>query len=305
MKTTILFTLFSIFCCLSSFAQEEFSFKLYFEDAAGNKDTITIGYDESATNGIDTAFGEENIISQPWGSGLDARVGDKTYSGDYGDMNLTWLSENSYLSKKQILNYDCEIEEHTEQVSIQFYSENYPIIVKWDKSLLLTDECVKYSFISGGRGHFHMDVGQVGTYLYGFDSVIIKPYTFSSGVPEQLYVFTEYPEENNFRYSIGRYTEGSKNIGVLQFYFFRGSFVGLNGATSDINKLVFPNPIKNDEKLTVPMDGQFEIVSVEGRVIKSGKTSNKQIFLEELNSGNYILQITNGKDILKLKLTVM
>lgn len=43
---------------------QEFSFPLYFEDASGAKDTIIYGYDEDASDGIDSVFGEENLINK-------------------------------------------------------------------------------------------------------------------------------------------------------------------------------------------------------------------------------------------------
>ena len=39
---------------------QEFSTKLYFESYQGEKDTLEIGYDPSATHGIDSDFGEIN-----------------------------------------------------------------------------------------------------------------------------------------------------------------------------------------------------------------------------------------------------
>lgn len=39
-----------------------FEFELYFEDALGNRDTIILGYDDSATDGIDIGFEEERLI---------------------------------------------------------------------------------------------------------------------------------------------------------------------------------------------------------------------------------------------------
>jgi len=53
---------------------QEFSFQMYFQDSAGNKDTLTIGYDVNATDSIDAIFGETNIISTPLSPGLDVRV---------------------------------------------------------------------------------------------------------------------------------------------------------------------------------------------------------------------------------------
>lgn len=79
-------------------AQEEFSFELYFEDALGNKDTVILGYDPNATDVIDITFGEVNILSQPWGSNFDVRIGDRSYETNNGTTN--WLTSNTYSIKK-------------------------------------------------------------------------------------------------------------------------------------------------------------------------------------------------------------
>lgn len=62
-----------LLCTTSLFAQEEFSFELFLEDASGNNDTLVLGYDLNGSTGIDPAFNEVNIISQQYNSGLDVR----------------------------------------------------------------------------------------------------------------------------------------------------------------------------------------------------------------------------------------
>lgn len=65
----------SIIFCIQCFAQNpEFKFYLAFEDSAGNKDTIWLGYDSSATLGIDTLFGEENIKGIPFNEPFEVRI---------------------------------------------------------------------------------------------------------------------------------------------------------------------------------------------------------------------------------------
>lgn len=123
MKTIYIFLL-GMFLGFGSLAQQtpEFEFQLYFEDALGNRDTVTIGYDPAATDGIDADFGEENILNQPWSEGLDARIGDMTYEG--GD----WITSNSYLSKTQILDTFCSTYmRRSGTISIQFNVNNLPI----------------------------------------------------------------------------------------------------------------------------------------------------------------------------------
>ena len=54
MKTKLFLAVFFLVGMVS--AQEEFSFQLYFEDAVGNRDTITLGYDPLATDTMEMLF---------------------------------------------------------------------------------------------------------------------------------------------------------------------------------------------------------------------------------------------------------
>jgi hypothetical protein len=86
------------------YSQEEFSFELYFEDAIGNKDTLLLGYDPLATDSIDVAFGEVNIINQPWSSVFEVRAGD---DNDIWHPPGGVVQVPNYQSKKQIIDKSC------------------------------------------------------------------------------------------------------------------------------------------------------------------------------------------------------
>lgn len=89
-------------------AQEEASFKLYFEDFTGNKDTLILGYDENATNGIDVAYGEENIISQLWSGGFEVRISDAQIAYPDPPYSIySYPNSENFHSKKQIIKKDC------------------------------------------------------------------------------------------------------------------------------------------------------------------------------------------------------
>ncbi len=69
-----------LFLCTGILIAQEFSFTLNFEDALGNTDSLIIGYDNNGTDGIDAAFGEVNIISVPYNSGIDVRISDEWWN---------------------------------------------------------------------------------------------------------------------------------------------------------------------------------------------------------------------------------
>ena len=83
-------------------SQEEFSFPMIFEDAVGNKDTIVVGYDSLATDSIDTAFGEVDIVNQPWDSTFEVRIGRTTTSESF-DLPSSYQKKNIILKRNMFL----------------------------------------------------------------------------------------------------------------------------------------------------------------------------------------------------------
>src|SRR6187431_2411577 len=53
---------------------QHFELPIYFEDSAGHKDTIVLGYDSLATYAIDTSFGEINIIDSAYADTMEVRA---------------------------------------------------------------------------------------------------------------------------------------------------------------------------------------------------------------------------------------
>ena len=107
---------------------QEFSFELYFEDALWNRDTLVFGYDPLATDSIDVAFGEENIITQPWDSVFEVRISDYYYE------NPT-LRPTSFNSNKGIFKKRTGYNYLTTAMQINIKSNHFPITVSCDSTL--------------------------------------------------------------------------------------------------------------------------------------------------------------------------
>lgn len=117
---------------------QEFAFPIYFEDAAGYKDTLVLGYDITATDSVDIAFDEINIISEPLNDELDVRVSNAFFRG-YGELPAT------YHTKKQIIKNSCGYGFPVYPViCIDIKSNHWPVNVMWD-STLFVDTCVAES----------------------------------------------------------------------------------------------------------------------------------------------------------------
>lgn len=170
MKKLILFL--ALFVAGIVSAQEEFSFQLYFEDAAGNRDTITLGYDPLATEKIDTAFGEENLINQPWSdSTFEVRITDKMfhilYDYSYGQAGL-----ETFRTKKQIVDDYClttsvngSIYGSGRQIFVDVKNAVFPLIISFDPQLS-QNQCVNGSIVNTQDPFIHWDTPDGPVYFF-------------------------------------------------------------------------------------------------------------------------------------------
>lgn len=138
MKKILLVTI--AMCSSIHIYAQVFSFQMYFSDAAGNMDTITLGYAPMATDSIDSIFGEVNIISTPFKSGIDVRITNE--SG-----NFTFPTNiGKFHTKKQIIDYYC-LQTSSYFQGIDILTKHWPVTASWDKSLF-NDSCRRGSFFT-------------------------------------------------------------------------------------------------------------------------------------------------------------
>jgi len=128
-----------------------FQVVIQFEDAVGNKDSVTVGYDPDATFGIDAEFGEAEI-TVPFDSVFEVR-GMSRFDFDQ-KFSKVIIDESDF-----IFGLNC----YGEPIVYLFvWSKYQPVTVKWDSSLFLNDVCVRSSFISNHQedevaGPFDLD----------------------------------------------------------------------------------------------------------------------------------------------------
>jgi hypothetical protein len=141
LKRIICSTIILIFCVSSLFAQlkPEIEFKMYFEDAAGNSDTITIGYDTLAkTANINPLFGEVDLSAISMDSVFEVRA---SFSDGY--------SRQTEPSVRTLPNWYCTSTAHWSLYhAIRISARYWPVTIRWDKSYFLDDECLDWSHIT-------------------------------------------------------------------------------------------------------------------------------------------------------------
>ncbi len=126
---------------------QQFSFVLKFVDAVGNTDSLTLGYDLTATDTLDIAFGETNIISTPYTSGLDVRVGNVWFQQN----SFPGFGQNQFETKTQIVPNACGTGNFWSLfpvIEINIVSPHFPIKAYWNKNLF-NDTCKNGSVFTG------------------------------------------------------------------------------------------------------------------------------------------------------------
>lgn len=148
--------IFLLFIYAMSYSQE-FQSTIWLEDINGRMDSVTIGYDPSASESIDGTFGALDITNQPWAAfEIRASQIDVTEIINGEDIsNPRSISDLSrYQTKTEIIPKNCSslIEVSNQAGYVPFItlfiaSDAYPIKIKWNQTDFEND-CLSKSVIS-------------------------------------------------------------------------------------------------------------------------------------------------------------
>jgi hypothetical protein len=151
---------------------QQFSCKMKFVDAVGHIDSLILGYDATATDSIDPAFGETNIITTPFTSGIDVRAGNVWFVQNH----TTFSGKIPFETKKQILPNNCGTGTFWSVgpiAEINVVSTSFPIKAYWDKSLF-NDSCRYGSVFTDMNPGCWWDCGGFRTILSSIDSTVFN-----------------------------------------------------------------------------------------------------------------------------------
>ena len=259
---------------------QEFSFEIFFEDTAGNQDSIIIGYDDAATFGIDGAFGEINIINLPYNTGLDVRISDEWFN-----------RENSipptFHTKKQIYNKACPNGFLIPVIDI--VTDNWPVTASWDNSLFDNDCRYGSVFTSINPGGW-WDTGSPSN-LYRVVLSEINEVTFTSNYDGDFNPGYAYMNDNGDIIPVYWQTFGDRSILNVPENF-----------ESDIT--VFPNPTNDFLYYDIQdaLIAEISIYNINGRKLNVPQINNS-IDLEILANGIYFIEFSfkdNRKEMRKI-----
>jgi hypothetical protein len=180
--------LFLLLAVSTSLQGQVFKIKIYAEKGT-ERDSVMVGYDPTATMGLDAQFGEQNIFATPFAANFEMRAGQIDLNGIECDENNLLFFNNLILhqTKVDIVRRTCTsffpgttINGLAPYSTLFLKNSDIPLVLRWDASLFNTT-CLRESFITDWHpgGWFdascpNLSIGR--TLLFSQDSVLItKP----------------------------------------------------------------------------------------------------------------------------------
>ncbi|MCB0483604.1 MAG: T9SS type A sorting domain-containing protein [Flavobacteriales bacterium] len=282
---------------IGSVCGQEFSTTLHFWDAMGHRDSVVIGHDSTATDSIDTAFGEVNLFGQPWDSVFEVRVMPNK------SQSMAWDMGMSAEQKRYIWKNSCKMPQLRFGLSLMVgvKCKHFPI------SLLInpadfSDSCklgsyFYHDYIPGD------DVGYAGVltpknaltdYLYQIDTVVFNRQT-------------EYPPDERVYKIIAGDT-----IPLIRFEIrdYRSHIIGVSEKTAFALLSIYPNPSRGRFNIHAPSGKQIQKVSVytlQGAAVpvKFDAGQRNVVEMDNPEKGMFILKVAfDGGDTETLKIVV-
>jgi len=272
MKNLILMTI--LVCFYQINEAQTFQFQMFFEDAIGNKDTLTIGYDVNGNELIDPSFGEMNIIGIPLDTTFDVRMSDAFFNNG----NAT------FHTKKQILPDSCS-GWWFPVVSIDVKSKNWPVTATWDNSLF-NIECREGSVFTSFHPGGWWDVGGFTSDLNRVELANENKVTFTSN----------YNPISGYNVHYAYINSSNDTIPVFWMAFGDSRLISLGVDKISVGLKSYPNPVTD----FLYFDLQNDLVKDVKVIDMYGKSTivdfkNGCIDMRNFHAGFYLIMV-NGKD---------
>ncbi len=263
------FTILALFSIILVQAQQ-FTFDVYFEDAIGNRDTITLGYDATASDTINPQYGEVNIVNQAWDSVFEVRLSEFDYIYTGSTYNP------SFQSKKKIMKFIPQIPcvYSSAPVFIAVKNKYRPFHFTWDSTLF--QDTVRMS--SGFQFYHYVCLGPV--WASSTDSLMYEdPFNYC----EQCHI-----------------QQNGDTIWLIGFTFSYFNTIGFQDPNSkDLVIKVYPNPVKDVvtfDMENINQESELIIYNSLGQLVREEQIDNSKqdykINISDYKSGIYYYQIT-------------
>lgn len=270
--------LFLLLCICSTISAQQFAFTIHFQDAAGSRDSIVLGYDANATSGIDPAWDEINLAGTPLNNGLDVRITD-----DWENM-FYYNIPGTFQTKKQIIRDNCSFDSAFSRQVISIHTQNWPVTASWD-STLFEPLCRNGSFFTGVNPGGWWDVlspSQLHFQEFDTDSKV----TF----------FANNVDPSDFYH--GYINQFGDAISVFWQMFIPQGFVNntTEAGSAATGLKIFPNPTTGDLSVeALPEFGSvqtIDVLTVTGQTVFS-VSNTRSLSIYDLQSGIYLVRVSN------------
>jgi len=274
---------------------QEYSFPLFFEDAAGNKDTLYFGFDDSATFGVDEMFGEVNLIDEPLDSVFDVFFTDAATNqgilpsgNEIIDHCLELPHTPTYILKKQINYYNAYPNDYFE---FGIIAQNWPVTITWIQKKM--EDYVK-----------HMGFQNANLFLYSWHppQSLIGDVHCCGNWPNDYTILNKTAnvvvDKSNFCHYSSTITKDSVNLFYISFSSFTSILKKSIGKIScrydfESRAVLFSTP----EELKLCTIEIFDLLGRKHLKEQIGKTvsPNFKIDVSSLPKGLYIVAVTKNK----------
>ncbi len=293
----ILLLLFSCQCVLAQMKIPSFQMPIYFEDAKGNKDSIVVGFDESADyTKIDSLFGEDELLT-PFDSVFDVRI-IKFWSGSEkpitGKKRVRLVEDNSFpLFRLYIL----------------INAKYNPIKVTHKIDLLKSKTILAQAILS------KVTLGLASTPWWeysnaGYDWVCLAG-------QQELYIDVSKKKDGEALTNVRLYEVQGQSTAQKIPYLTFSQFASGPGCSkildseelsqNEIKVAVFPNPVQNTFRLSLSenIDNKnlkLSIIDSFGKILieQFNYNSMVDIDVQSIPAGFYFLQLSNEKKIVAM-----
>ncbi len=261
----------------NSLKGQEFVFSMIFSDPLGNSDTLVLGYDENATEGLDEHYGEIDIIDVPWDSLFEVRVTHELRQIDAPPIE-------NFHTKKQITNKDCETI-YPPVMEIDIKSIHWPVTARWSQDLFM-DSCNRGSLLTSVPQGGWWDVGSPSD----LDKIELKN--------DSIISFTDNADFTNGKVN-DNYAYEDAEAGLISVFWIALGKAELGVTTipykRHANVQIRPNPVHDIITIDGISDSDFsriELHTVQGRKILQTKEFNFSLI--DLPTGVYFLSIIDS-----------
>ncbi|MEI6755287.1 MAG: T9SS type A sorting domain-containing protein [Paludibacter sp.] len=289
MKTKLLIFGF-VFLNISVFSQE-FSTKIYFKDAVGRVDSITVGYALLATDSLNSALGEKNIPLDQIDTTFFVCISKIEQVGPDKFAKPVYRTKVKYA--------DFNKPDYNRVLHLDVICKDFPFTISWNKNdfrdILRSKSCISTSPPGWS------DLGGKLEWLGQTDNMVFYDYNKTENYSRN-YLYGNYNEN----YHMDTIISKSIKTGDLLIAFFGHDFnVGVNDIiNSKIS--IFPNPCKEYINIDVSNKTNFtiKIYNLTGVLVRNETiTANTtKIDMSTLPSGIYLLKIGSINEITKIKI---